>query len=478
MAPEPERVPAESSGAELRGELLRKVLHIGFGLGALLLRWLVAWQAAALALLALSFNLFALHRITGRRLLREEERHRGFSWGVALYPAVVLGLVLVFRQRLELAAACWALIGFGDGMATVCGRLVGGPRLPWNRGKSWAGFGAFVLYGTATSAFLIRWTQRAWIDAAVDTPAVGGSFLSDTVLPASWFLLLGCFAASLAAAVAESIAGGPDDNVRVPLVGGTVLYAATIVDPARLAAALGDLGAAAARGAPINAVLAGAALALRGVSRTGAIAGWVLGTLVYALAGWRGFLMLALFFALGTVTTRMGYRRKRSLGIAQPAGGRRGPGHALANGSMGVLCAFLAVATPFAGSFTIAMIAAFATAAADTVASEIGQAYARRHYRVTGFKQVAPGTTGAVSLLGTLAGLGAGAVVAGAAWSVGLLDLRGAAIVTVAALFGMLVESYIGAAAARWRWADDGWINFTNTWIGAMVAMGLFVLFA
>ena len=104
-------------------ELWRKTVHIGFGACALLLRWLTPAQSALLALAALLFNLFLLHRLTGRSLLRKEERAGGFSWGVALYPAVVLILILVFHARLELAAAVWGLVALGDGMATVVGVL-------------------------------------------------------------------------------------------------------------------------------------------------------------------------------------------------------------------------------------------------------------------------------------------------------------------------------------------------------------------
>jgi len=88
---------------------------------AFLLRYLTPPQAAGCAALALLFNLFLLHRVTRRTLLRDHEREEPFSLGIALYPAAVLALVIVFHDRLELAAAGWGLIAFGDGMATVAG---------------------------------------------------------------------------------------------------------------------------------------------------------------------------------------------------------------------------------------------------------------------------------------------------------------------------------------------------------------------
>jgi len=470
----------------LGSELLRKVVHVGMGGFALLLRWLAPWQAALCALAAVAFNLFALHRLTRRRLLRAGEAQSGFSWGIALYPAVVLAVIVVFQRRMELAAAVWGLLAFGDGMATVTGVLVGGRRLPWNREKSWAGFIAFVLYGTAAAAFLIRWTQQAVLDSALRGAAgesqlhVGTSFLAvraaDSIVSDPVYLLLGCLVAALAAAFAESLDSGIDDNFLVPLVGGSVLFAATLVEPSRLVDAAGTLGTNLLSGAAINAVLALVALAARGVGRSGALWGWALGTTLFAFGGWRGFLMLFSFFVLGTAATRLGHSRKAALGIAQERGGRRGAGNAFANTGAGVLFAVMSVATPHPELFTIALVAAFATAACDTVSSEIGQAYGKRHFLVTSLRRVRAGTEGAVSLEGTLAGIIAAAVLGVAAWSIGLIDTMGAIIVTVAAFVGTTVESYIGAVAERFGGIDNEAINFANTVLGALTAGALFVI--
>ena len=50
------------------------------------------------------------------------------------------------------------------------------------------------------------------------------------------------------------------------------------------------------------------------------------------------------------------------------------------------------------------MVAALVTSASDTVASEVGKAWGRTTWLVDGFRRVTPGTSGAVSLEGTLGG--------------------------------------------------------------------------
>jgi uncharacterized protein (TIGR00297 family) len=456
----------------LRGELLRKSVHVGMGGFALALRWLTPLQAAGLAVTALLFNLFVLHRLTRRSLLRTEERDSGYSLGIVLYPAMVLALIVVFRNRLELAAACWGLLAVGDGMATVFGVLAGGSKLPWNPKKSWTGFFSFIFWGTAAAAFLLRWTQLAALDATPAMDSVGFSFLiAGGEVERVVFLIGGCFAAALAAAFAESLATGIDDNILVPLVGGGVLYAATLIQPEILIARADGLAVALVWGAAINALLAGMAYAARSVSVSGAVGGWVLGTALYTFGGWRGFLMLFLFFALGTATTKMGYKKKAALGIAQEKGGRRGVKNAVANTLAGVVFALLAVGTAYPEIFSAALVAAFATAACDTVSSEIGQAYGRTHVLITNLKRVPAGTDGAVSLEGTVAGALAAVVLAAVAWQVGLLGLPVAAIVAFAGFAGATIESYLGATVEAMDVLDNELVNFANTMIGALIAL-------
>jgi uncharacterized protein (TIGR00297 family) len=456
----------------VRGELMRKAVHIGMGFFALLFRWITPGQAAMLAIVALLFNLFVLHRLTRRTLLRDNERRAGFSLGIVLYPAVVLALIGVFHERMELAAAVWGLLAFGDGMATVAGVLSKGRRLPWNPDKSWAGFLAFVLYGTAAAGLLIRWTQQAAVDTSPALKSIGLSFLAvGGDLHEFVFLVAACFVAALAAAFAESLSTGIDDNILVPLVGGAFLYAATLVQPALLAALGPELFSAMLWGALVNAVLALLAYAAKSVTVSGAVSGFVLGTALFTFGGWRGFLMLFVFFVLGTATTKLGYRKKAALGIAQEKGGRRGVKNAVANTLTGVLFAFLAVSTASPEIFTAALVAAFATAACDTVSSEVGQAYGRTHLLITNFRRVRPGTDGAVSLEGTLAGFVASLVLAGIAWQVGLVGFPVACIVAAAGFAGATIESYLGATIERLDLLDNDLVNFFNTMIGALVAL-------
>ena len=171
------------------GEWKRKAVHAGMGLFALLLRWLTWREAAALALFALLFNLLVMPRF-GRGIYRQgSKRH---DPGIVAYPATVLALVLVFRHELDVVAVVWAMMAFGDPAASIAGRLVGGPVLPWNPEKTWIGMLANWAAGTL---------------AAV---AVLGFYVGSLPGPQVVAILL---AGAAVFAFLESVRAGIDDNL-------------------------------------------------------------------------------------------------------------------------------------------------------------------------------------------------------------------------------------------------------------------------
>jgi uncharacterized protein (TIGR00297 family) len=121
------------------------------------------------------------------------------------------------------------------------------------------------------------------------------------------------------------------------------------------------------------------------------------------------------------------------------------------------------------------MVAAFATAAFDTTASEVGVAFGRRHFLVSSFRPVRVGTDGAVSVEGTAAGIVGSLLVGVGAWAVGLVSGVGLFVVLVGALAGSMLESYMGAVMGPVRGFDHHLFNLINTLAGAGVACWLYV---
>jgi uncharacterized protein (TIGR00297 family) len=431
------------------------------GAFALLLPYLAWWQAAVFAAAVVLFNLFVLPRIGGQRLYRSSDFARGFPAGILLYPISVLLLILLFPSRPDIAAAAWGILAFGDGMATIAGRAMGGRPIPWNREKTWVGSAALFAFGTVAGVGLAWWCN----DAILPRPPM-------------WFWLGAPVAAALTAAAAESVPVRLDDNVRVPAAAAGTLWIASLFSEEVARAAASEFVWRLPAAVAVNGLLAWTAYRARAVSTSGAISGAVIGAVIFVAANWTGWMLLMATFFAAAVTSRLGLRRKTLLGIAEERGGRRGAGSAIANTGVAAAAALVAFLSPSAESALIAFAAALAAGGSDTVASEIGKAWGRHAYLVPTFRGVPPGTSGAVSIEGTAAGLvGALALGSLAIW-LRLVPPTALGPIVAAATIGAFAESTLGAALEAPGILNNDVLTFLNTAIAALTAILLVNLLA
>jgi uncharacterized protein (TIGR00297 family) len=185
----------------------------------------------------------------------------------------------------------------------------------------------------------------------------------------------------------------------------------------------------------------------------------------------QGWLVLLVSFAAAAAMTRVGFARKLRAGIAEERGGRRGPGNAIANTGAAAWLAVLAAGMMPADLARLAMVAALATAAGDTIASEAGKAWGRTTWLVTTFRRARPGTTGAVSAEGTIAGALGAAFIAAVAAAAGLIEPAGIIVVAGAATVASLVEGALGATLEGAGILDNHALNLVNSLIGAALAV-------
>jgi uncharacterized protein (TIGR00297 family) len=116
----------------------------------------------------------------------------------------------------------------------------------------------------------------------------------------------------------------------------------------------------------------------------------------------------------------------------------------LANGGVAWILLGLTLATsdPLIG---FGILGAFAAAAADTWATELGTLSTGNPVSLRTWTRVASGTSGAVSGVGTLASAGGAASVALTALLVGLTDVGGMLLIVVAGIAGAWTDSLTGA---------------------------------
>ncbi len=133
----------------------------------------------------------------------------------------------------------------------------------------------------------------------------------------------------------------------------------------------------------------------------------------------------------------------------------------------------VAALSPHREGALLAMVTALAAGSSDTVASEIGKAWGTRTYLFPTFKSVRPGTSGAVSLEGTGAGIVAAFALAALALSLGLIEGNAIWFVAIGATVGSFVESSLGATLEAPGTLNNDMLNFINTGLSAACAVAL-----
>jgi len=234
--------------------------------------------------------------------------------------------------------------------------------------------------------------------------------------------------------------------------------------------------------------------ALRAATPGGAVCG---GMICFLITLWTGSFTesvlrtgltpLIFLFVLTLVSTRAGRTKKARTGLAESRRGRSAA-QVIANLSVAALSvspqsvnlvqrwmAYCCVSGLYdAWAFEVVKVmcvAALAEAAADTVSSEIGQAFGGDPVLIAGLGRVEPGTDGAVTLRGSCAGVAAGALVAIAGGWATHLSVGAVLTALGAGICGLFFDSLLGATVERRGWIGNDLVNFTSTLFAAALAV-------
>lgn len=216
--------------------------------------------------------------------------------------------------------------------------------------------------------------------------------------------------------------------------------------------------------------LALTAWGMRAVTFSGAFAGFVVTGFIGLAAGLPAFLTVFTVFVLTFISTRLGYTKKQRLGAAEHHEGRRA-NQIVANLGAAAMCAAPMIFLPNVRGLLVGMTAALAEAAADTVSSELGQAFHNRPLLLTSLEPVTPGTNGGVSLIGSICGFLAACIVAGVAISTGLMYPHWFWLVVVGATVGMFFDSLLGATLESPEGLGNDSVNFISSTFSAFLVL-------
>jgi len=258
-----------------------------------------------------------------------------------------------------------------------------------------------------------------------------------------------------------------------------------------------------------------AAYRAHSLSRSGALAAALLGTIVFGLGGLSWAVLLLGFFISSSALSRLFAKRKADLNEKFSKGSQRDAGQVLANGGIAGIFVLAQLAFPESYWPWLAFAGALAAANADTWATELGVLSRSAPRMITNGRRVERGASGAISLTGTLAALGGAGFIgllAVLAWphpaaipTPAQVVLRLLAVL-FAGLLGSLFDSLLGATVQaiytcptchketerhplhtcgtpthRIRglaWLDNDWVNTACTLSGAALALSAALAFA
>lgn len=193
------------------------------------------------------------------------------------------------------------------------------------------------------------------------------------------------------------------------------------------------------------------AIFTKALDRRGFLASVAVGYSILLGGGPGWFIIVAVFFTLGISFTWYKYEYKKKLGGAQEKGGARNWPNILANGGVASIFAVVGYLKP-SPAFAVLFLGSISTAAADTVATELGLLSKRLPRLITHpAMPVSPGTSGGVSPLGFGGAILASLVIGAMGFLLGVVrdPLFVIPVCLAGGLGGSIFDSLLGASFQR-----------------------------
>jgi uncharacterized protein (TIGR00297 family) len=186
----------------------------------------------------------------------------------------------------------------------------------------------------------------------------------------------------------------------------------------------------------------------KSLSKSGAIAAILVGSLIYQGFYLQGLLILGTFFCTSSFWSSYKSMLKKELEEKHEKGSKRDWIQVLANGGVAALSSFLYYFTKDS-IWVISFLTSLASATGDTWSSEIGPLSKRPPLSVKSFRVVQAGTSGAISILGTIsaiAGIGVITII-----GIFLLQIptKMAWIIFIFGILGNGMDTFLGAFFQR-----------------------------
>ncbi len=402
------------------------------------------------------------------------------SYGTVFYPMTFLLLVMTcWQSHKAVLMLSMLILALADAAAAIMGENLKHPHEFYlgRDKKSWEG--STVMFITT---FAIVFIGLPFVDY-IDNLTVGW-------LLAGWIALI----TAVVATALEALSSSGSDNLTAPM-GAAFVLSFMLVHPivANIQLSIG-LGLAL--------LVALLSYRARFLTASGSVGTFLLATLIFGVGGWVWALPILTFFLISSLLSKIGKAHKIQFGLMFEKSSRRDIGQVLANGAVAGLIMVLYNYNPNPVWF-VAYLGALAAVNSDTWATEIGVFSPIPPRSIRTLRQVPPGSSGGVTLLGLFSGLVGSAIIVLIGWLVAsgalLLDMVGRTfwIIVTAGLLASIVDSVLGATLqAQYQcpschkitekkvhcdgehtqlvsgrsWLNNDWVNFFCSSSGALFA--------
>ncbi|UCE05667.1 MAG: DUF92 domain-containing protein [bacterium] len=304
------------------------------------------------------------------------------SYGTVFYPiSFFILILLLWKNHRAILVMSMLIMAIADAMAAIIGENLNKPKRYQFAGEQKSVQGSAVMLITS---FFITVLGLEFFSAFEN--------ISNKFTPGLWIAAI----VAIIATACESISYKGSDNLTVPL--GTAFTLHYMITHSAAQSLIFTIGVG------IALFVAVISYYFRFLSTSGAVSTFLLGAVVFGTGKWEFSLPILLFFILSSLLSKMGRQWKQKFADTFQKGGDRDLGQVLANGGIAGFMVLLWNYFPD-DVWYFAFIGSVAAVTADTWATEIGVFSKIAPRDILTFKQVPPGTSGGVTLLGLAGGL-------------------------------------------------------------------------
>ena len=404
-------------------EVTRKVTHIAVGV--------VVFPTPLIFKSSLPVVLIAIFFIVVNFLSLKFKVFKGMdsverqTYGTVYYPLAFLLLVIAFWNSYPaLISISMLILALGDAFAAIVGESVKTPKFYNLTGDNKSVQGSLAMFITSffvvLTFLILTGSSRLW----------WGDVLSLSVWEAIFISVL----TALFVSVVEGVGSYGWDNFFIPLASAFMLHLLIVAD--KLNQSLSAFGLAI--------LIAVASYRLKFLSLSGSVATFLLAVVIFSVGGWKWTFPILTFFVLSSIISKVGKERRKKFDLIFEKTSTRDIYQVLANGGIAGLIALFYHFYPKDVLYYV-YLASISAATFDTWATEIGTLFLSKPRLITNLKPVEPGTSGGVSIAGTLGGFIGSVFIFSSAVLWVKWNLFKLVAVVLAGFIGSLVDSLLGA---------------------------------